>query len=146
MDKWLLKIKKERKKMNYLNEKEIPDYINCYYYYINNDNKIEKIKKEKKKIKEKNKITSEEIIYTICEKQRKEYILDEILLFNIDKLIPIPFTIDEILLEPSIFIYHDINCIFFIFKKRNFSREKLKTLRIKDKSNSIIKYTRKNYK
>lgn len=142
MNKWIIKLEKMRTKMQEYNEKEIPKYITCFYYYISNNNEIYKIKKTKiKKItKTKTKITSGELLHIICNHREPQYNLDEILLFNQDKLITIPLTIEDIKINPSLFIFHDINCIFFIFKKRN----NFHAITRRNYINTNNKYTRRN--
>jgi hypothetical protein len=117
MDKWIINLEKKREKMQKYNQKEMPTFITYYYYYISTNNEIVKITCKKNRIN--NKITSGELLHTICENRiTPSYVLDEILLFQQDKMSPLPLTMEDIEIEPSLFIYHDVNCIFFIYKQR----------------------------
>jgi len=128
MDKWIIDLEKKREKMQKYNEKEMPKYMIFYNYYISTNNEIEKI--TRKKMKTTDKITSGELLHTICENRiTPSYILDEILLFQQDKMTPLPLTIEDIEIKPSLFIYHDVNCVFFIYKQRE--KTPPKTLRNK---------------
>lgn len=139
MDKWLLHLEKTRKKMQHYNEKEMPKYMTFYYYYISNNNEIEKIKRQKYKPRTTT-ITSGELLRTICERRHTSYILDEILLFQQEKMTPLPLTIEDIEIKPSLFIYHDVNCIFFIFRQRRADSAAAKTRRATPSKQK--KYTR----
>ena len=140
MDKWLLHLEKTREKMQHHNEKEMPKYMTFYYYYISNNNEIEKIKSQR--FRTKDKITSGELLHTICERRHRSYVLDEILLFQQEKMTPLPLTIEDVELKPSLFIYHDVNCIFFIFRQRSADSAAAKTRRATPSKQK--KYTRKH--
>lgn len=129
MNKWILDLEKTREKMQKYNEKEMPKYITFFYYYISTNNEIDKITRQKFKTKDftshaqnfenKKTITSGELLHAICEhRTNPSYILDEILLFQQDKITPLPLTISDIEIKPSLFIYHDVNCVFIIYRQR----------------------------
>lgn len=142
MDKWINHLEKMRRKMQHYNEKEMPKYITFFYYYISSDNTIEKIKKQKYAAAAPTKITSGELLRTICEKRNTGYYLDELLLFQQEKMTPLPLTTEDVELKPSLFIYHDVNCIFFIFRQRAGANSAAKTRRTMPYRQQK-KYTRK---
>lgn len=144
---WIQEYEELNKKMSTAQEKEIPNYISVFFYYIK-DNNVEKIKKRTYYTQEEKSITVNEII-ELNNKYRGSYSLDEILFFEIDtgdekiirgeedaKLKVIPLVLENIELKPSLFIYHDIQSIFFVYKKKN------NTANTK-RQRFIIKHTRK---
>lgn len=154
--KWLIQLEKMRRKMQRHNEKEMPKYITVFYYYISAENEIEKISRQKIRAAPAPTpattaphITSGELLRLICERRvlketqtQTQYYLDELMLFQQEKLTPLPLTIDDIEIKPSLFIFHDVNCIFFIFRRRAASSPAAQTRRTAPKT-AQKKYTRK---
>lgn len=116
--------------------------IAMFFIYVNHTDEIEKISKEMEVLEnETNSISKERILQIIQQKRHidsaKKYRLFDLLSFQIDldsenlqsfvdldndeelknvflKSVPI---FDEIKCAPSIFIFHDINSLYFIFKE-----------------------------
>jgi hypothetical protein len=123
-------------------QREPMDSIKICYIYVNLDSEIEKVVYENEilgKIDTTNNciIPKERILQIVQNKKMLtaslKYSIDTILVYNvciepenIQKYVNsengIPFLqvypiVDEILIQPSIFIFHEINCIYFIFKQ-----------------------------
>jgi hypothetical protein len=124
---------------NYI--REPIDEIQLFYIYINNNSEIEYISKDSECIDGDNGYISKDRLLQIIQTKRhhnnKKYRLDDILSFQIDlepenlqsfseleslddisasflKSIPI---FDEVVCTPSIFIFHDIASLFFMFNE-----------------------------
>lgn len=135
-------------KMQEKREEENPKYIDLYFYYISKGGMVTSVKKqrffnvnedvddkdvldEKMDGKKCTYITAEKILYIIHQRKKRNYFLDEILLYEYTSggssaaegganengtLKQIPITVTDIELKPSLFIFHDVNSIFFIFR------------------------------
>jgi len=125
-------------------QREPMDSIKMCYIYVNLDSEIEKVIYENEilgQIDSSNNCTlSKERVLQIVQNKKilnasLKYSIDTILLYNVciepeniqkyvnsENVVSEPFLkvypiIDEILIYPSIFIFHEINCIYFIFKQ-----------------------------
>ena len=117
-------------------EREPMKDIGLFFIYIHHDGSIEKITKEYESVDNDGGISKERILRFIQSKRHcigKKYRLIDLLSFYVtlepdqlnefvqsedraDFLKPLPI-FDEVLLEPSIFIFHDLNALFFFFKE-----------------------------
>ena len=117
-------------------ERESMKEIGLFFIYIHNDGSIEKITKEYESIDNSNGLSKERILRFIQSKRHcigKKYRLIDLLSFYVtlepDQLndfvnkedcpnffnsLPI---FDEVIFEPSIFIFHNLNGLFFFFKE-----------------------------
>ena len=134
-------------------EKEIMNEIGIYFIYINKNSYIEKILFEKQVLEKENEfsfISKESILKIIQSKKistpNSKYKLIDILSYIIDishekienlenislKVLPI---FNDIQINKSIFVFHNINTIYFIFKEydNNQNRTTLKSI-LKDTS------------
>jgi hypothetical protein len=120
-------------KTNYM--REPLEYINLHFCYVDEDNAIVNLKTEKHMFSETQTILEKEIFNIIEEKKHDakiHYVFSELSLFvvdlepeNIQTIEPnknqflktFPFVCD-IVLPPSIFIFHPLNSLFFLFKRR----------------------------
>ena len=109
--------------------------INLHFCYVDGDNAIVNLKTEKHMFSETQTILEKEIFNIIEEKKHDanmHYVFSELSLFvvdlepeNIQTIEPtknqflktFPFVCD-IVLPPSIFIFHPLNSLFFLFKRR----------------------------
>jgi hypothetical protein len=134
-------------------EKEIMEYIGLYFIYINKNSYIEKILYEKQNLEKSDEysfLTKESILKIIQSKKittpTSKYKLIDILSFIIDvnheeidninnsplKIIPI---FNDIHISKSIFIFHNINNLYFIFQENEIQNQYRTTLK------SILKDT-----
>lgn len=129
---WIKEYENNQLKMQKKCGKEYPTHIDLFFYYID-DNTVRKLKKQRWKY-DKNEITSEQLLFIIQKRKIHPYVLDEILLYDstntAGEIKPIPLTLTDIELKPSLFIFNEINSIFFFFYKR------------KSKINNNTKYNR----
>jgi len=120
-------------------QKEHMDSIKICYIYVNLQSEIEQVICEHEtlsQLQNKSIISKERVLQLMQNKKNLnniKYNIDSILLYNVSiepeniqkyvnsdivepflKVYPI---VDEILIHPSIFIFHEINCIYFIFKQ-----------------------------
>ena len=123
-------------------QREPMDSVKMCYIYVNLYSEIEKVIYENENLGQidssNNRIISKERVLQIVQNKKilnasLKYTIDTILVYNVSiepeniqkyvnsenvlpflKVFPI---IDEILIHPSIFIFHEINCIYFIFKQ-----------------------------
>ena len=123
-------------------QREPMDSVKMCYIYVNLYSEIEKVIYENENLGQidssNNRIISKERVLQIVQNKKMlndtlKYTIDTILVYNVSiepeniqkyvnsenvlpflKVFPI---IDEILIHPSIFIFHEINCIYFIFKQ-----------------------------
>jgi hypothetical protein len=123
-------------------QREPMDSIKMCYIYVNLDSEIEKVVCENETLVQMDSsntciIPKERVLQIVQNKKMLnaslKYSIETILLYNvsiepenIQKYVNsengIPFLqvypiVDEILIQPSIFIFHEINCIYFIFKQ-----------------------------
>jgi hypothetical protein len=123
-------------------QREPMDSIKMCYIYVNLDSEIEKVVCENETLVQMDSsntciIPKERVLQIVQNKKMLnaslKYSIETILLYNvsiepenIQKYVnsenSIPFLkiypiVDEILIQPSIFIFHEINCIYFIFKQ-----------------------------
>ena len=120
-------------KMNY--KREPLEYINLHFCYVDAENAIVNLKTEKHTFSETQTITEAQLFSIIEEKKHDaniNYIFSELSLFvvdvepeNIQSIEPAgkPFFkslsfIQDIAIPPSIFIFHPLNSLFFLFKRR----------------------------
>ena len=119
--------------MNY--KREPLEYINLHFCYVDAENAIVNLKTEKHTFSETQTITEAQLFSIIEEKKHDaniNYIFSELSLFvvdvepeNIQSIEPtrtpffksFPF-IQDIAISPSIFIFHPLNSLFFLFKRR----------------------------
>jgi len=133
-DLWLQEQKKILNiKTNY--KREPLEYINLHFCYVDADNAIVNLKTEKHTFSETQTISEKEI-FTIIEEKKHDanihYVFSELSLFivdlepeNIQTIEPnnapffktLPF-VSDIVIPPSIFIFHPLNGLFFLFKRR----------------------------
>jgi hypothetical protein len=134
-------------------EKEIMEYIGLYFIYINKNSYIEKILYEKQNLEKSDEysfLKKESILKIIQSKKittpTSKYKLIDILSFIIDvnheefdninntslKIIPI---FNDIHISKSIFIFHNINNVYFIFQEKEIQNQYCTTLK------SILKDT-----
>lgn len=120
-------------KTNYI--REPLESINLHFCYVDADNAIVNLKTEKHMFSETQTISEKEIFNIIEEKKHDaniHYVFSELSLFLIDLepeniqtiepkktsfLKTLPF-ISDIVIPPSIFIFHPLNSLFFLFKRR----------------------------
>jgi hypothetical protein len=148
---------------NYI--REPIDDIQLFFIYINNNSEIEHVSKDVECVSSNNSCISKERLLQIIQIKRhynnKKYRLDDLLSFQIDlepeniqsfseldslhdistsffKNIPI---FDEVLCIPSIFIFHDISSLFFMFNEVDTSVKK-SILRTSSDSNRVTKKVR----
>lgn len=136
----------EQEKIDKINQnyfREPIDNINATFIYINNNSYIEKVTSEKLPLlfnPDKNtSVLKKEIILKIIQDKKfiTKYKLMDVLTYNIDvepehiqniansenllelssKFFKSIALVDDICINPSIFIFHNINSIFFLFKE-----------------------------
>jgi len=123
-------------------QREHMDSIKICYIYVNRDSEIEKVVCENETLGQTDnsdtRIISKERVLQIVQNKKVlndtlKYSMDSILVYNVSiepeniqkyinseniepflKVYPI---VDEILVHPSIFIFHEINSIYFVFKQ-----------------------------
>jgi hypothetical protein len=136
MDEDKLWIEEQKKLLNIkTNYKREPlEYINLHFCYVDANNSIVNLKTEKHIFRETQTITETQL-FNIIEKKKHDaninYIFSELSLFivdvepeNIQSIEPIgtpffkslPF-ISNIVIPQSIFIFHPLNSLFFLFKQ-----------------------------
>ena len=148
-------------KMNY--KREPLEYINLHFCYVNEENSIVNLKTEKHTFSKRQTITEAQLFNIIEDKKHDaniNYIFSELSLFvvdvepeNIQSIEPtrkpffktLPF-VQDIAIPPSIFIFHPLNSLFFLFKRRK-SNLKTGSSKSTKKVTFIIppkKHTRRN--
>lgn len=133
-------------------QREFMDSIQICYIYVDLDSAIQYVIYENENLIHSNKycsISKERVLQLVQNKKifnHLKYSIDSILLYNVSvepeniqkyvnsemtepflKIYPI---IDEIIIHPSIFIFHETNCIYFVFKQnpiKNIPKSILKT-------------------
>jgi hypothetical protein len=126
---WIKDYENMQLKMQKKCDKELPKTIDMYFYYVDEKGIVRKIKKQKWDCNNSHEITAGQLLYVINKRKIHPYVLDEILLYESGagaapatagggELKPIPLTITDIELKPSLFIYNEINSIFFFFCHR----------------------------
>ena len=131
-------------------------FINCFFIFLDLNNSIEKIKTEKILFKNPNILTKDELIGLIKHNNLNQYLLKNILKYNIN-IKPINLKtyiknsqqyefihniskIDDICFDKSISMFHDINSLFFLFKQQQTNKIN-KTRKLI--TNQVYKYTKK---
>ena len=173
MDEDELWIEEQKKLLNMkINYKREPvDHIKLHFCYVDSKDSIVNLKTEKYTFSDlsKNQIITEEQLFKIIESKKKNaninYVFSELSLFMVDlepehiqSIEPakkpffktFPF-ISEIVLPESIFIFHSLNCLFFLFKQRKSILKHSDYSNIKQKSTKKVgfslppskKYTRR---
>jgi len=149
-------------KNNY--KREPLEYINLHFCYVDAENSIVNLKTEKHTFSETQMISETELFAIIEEKKHDaniNYVFSELSLFlvdlepeNIQTIEPskaqffktMPF-ISDIAIPPSIFIFHPLNSVFFLFKRRKSNLKQSGTKSNKKVSFSLLpskKHTRRN--
>jgi hypothetical protein len=149
-------------KNNY--KRELLEYINLHFCYVDAENSIVNLKTEKHTFSETQMISETELFAIIEEKKHDaniNYVFTELSLFlvdlepeNIQTIEPskaqffktMPF-ISDIAIPPSIFIFHPLNSLFFLFKRRKSNLKQSGTKSNKKVSFSLLpskKHTRRN--
>ncbi len=149
-------------KNNY--KREPLEYINLHFCYVDAENSIVNLKTEKHTFSETQIILEKELFAIIEEKKHDaniNYVFTELSLFlvdlepeNIQTIEPskssffktMPF-ISDIEIPPSIFIFHPLNSLFFLFKRRKSNLKQSGTKSSKKVSFSLLpskKHTRRN--
>ena len=149
-------------KNNY--KREPLEYINLHFCYVDAENSIVNLKTEKHTFSETQMISETELFAIIEEKKHDaniNYVFTELSLFlvdlepeNIQTIEPskpqfvktMPF-ISDITSPPSIVIYHPLNSVFFLFKRRKSNLKQSGTKSNKKVSFSLLpskKHTRRN--
>jgi len=149
-------------KNNY--KREPLEYINLHFCYVDAENSIVNLKTEKHTFSETQMISETELFAIIEEKKHDaniNYVFTELSLFlvdlepeNIQTIEPskpqffktMPF-ISDITIPPSIFIFHPLNSVFFLFKRRKSNLKQSGTKSNKKVSFSLLpskKHTRRN--
>ena len=149
-------------KNNY--KREPLEYINLHFCYVDAENSIVNLKTEKHTFSETQMISEKELFNIIEEKKHDaniNYVFTELSLFlvdlepeNIQTIEPskaqffktMPF-ISDIAIPPSIFIFHPLNSVFFLFKRRKSNLKQSGTKSNKKVSFSLLpskKHTRRN--
>jgi hypothetical protein len=149
-------------KNNY--KREPLEYINLHFCYVDAENSIVNLKTEKHTFSETQMISETELFAIIEEKKHDaniNYVFTELSLFlvdlepeNIQTIEPsksnffktMPF-ISDIEISPSIFIFHPLNSLFFLFKRRKSNLKQSGTKSSKKVSFSLLpskKHTRRN--
>lgn len=124
-------------------EKEPMDTIQCYFIYVGTDQSIHRVWKEPQILDscphnpDHRRIPREHLLQIIYSKKNHphphphphpQYRLLEILLYNVDLenhdlhnlhegLLTSVTMMDEITVPPSLCVFHDINCLYFIFQE-----------------------------
>jgi hypothetical protein len=137
MDEDKIWIEEQKKLLNIkTNYKREPlEYINLHFCYVDANNSIVNLKTEKHIFRETQTITETQIFNIIEEKKHDaniNYIFSELSLFTVDvepeniqsiEPIGMPFFktipfISDIVIPESNFIFHPLNSLFFLFKRR----------------------------
>lgn len=137
MDEDELWLQEQQKLLNIKNNymREPLEYINLHFCYVDAENTIVNLKTEKHTFSD-TQIITEKQLFNIIETKKHEakihYLFSELSLFvvdlepeNIQTIDPtknqflktLPF-ISDIVVPPSIFIFHPLNSLFFLFKRR----------------------------
>ena len=152
-DSWIRETEKiEKVEQNYI--REPMEFIDVFFLYINSNHYIEKILSEKHPLVllddgKTNVLKKEYILQLIQSKKIKtnhsKYAFIDMITFNVDlqpehiqnysknenisenskqffKVLPI---VDDVIISPSIFVFHGINSIFFIFQEKEFDVSQL---------------------
>jgi len=147
--------------------KERMESIDIFFIYINTNSYIEKIMCEKHSLDllEKTSVLKKETVLQMIQSKKKytdhsKYKLMDILVYNVDlepqhiqhystsdhhpqsffKVLPI---VDDIPIPPSIFIFHNINSIFFLFQQHEMDPLKNPKSILKSSTSSANKVTKK---
>jgi len=152
-------------KNNY--KREPLEYINLHFCYVDAENSIVNLKTEKHSFSDLSgaQIILEKELFAIIEEKKHDaninYVFTELSLFlidlepeNIQTIEPskpqffktMPF-ISDIAIPPSIFIFHPLNSLFFLFKRRKSNLKQSGTKSNKKVSFSLLptkKHTRRN--
>ena len=157
MDEDEMWLQEQRKLLNIKNnyKREPLEYINLHFCYVDAENAIVNLKTEKHTFSGTPTILEKEIFAIIEEKKHDaniHYVFSELSLFvvdlepeNIQTIEPnktpffktLPF-ISDIAIPPSIFIFHPLNSLFFLFKRR---KSILKTVAGGTKSNKKVAFS-----
>ncbi len=171
-DSWIHATEKlEKIEQNYI--REPMEFIDTFFIYINSNSYIEKILSEKHPLVlmadgKTNVLKKEYILQLIQSKKIKtnhsKYKFIDMITFNVDlepehiqsysknenisenskKFFNVLPIIDDVLIPPSIFVFHGINSIFFIFQEKEFDVSQLQPKSIlKTVSSSQHKTTKK---
>jgi hypothetical protein len=171
-DSWIHETEKlEKIEQNYI--REPMEFIDTFFIYINSNSYIEKILSEKHPLVlladgKTNVLKKEYILQLIQSKKIKtnhsKYKFIDMITFNVDlepehiqsysknenisenskKFFNVLPIIDDVLIPPSIFVFHGINSIFFIFQEKEFDVSQLQPKSIlKSVSGSQHKTTKK---
>ena len=146
----------EQEKMQDIHQniaKENQTSINIFYVYVNKNNDVDKITHEKHSLATKSsRITKENLLGIIqCKKiytPFSKYKFEDVILYSVEidpeniqsyisteadpqqspysKVLPF---IGDIVIPETVFIFHDINCLFFIFKEYEFQKTHKTTLK-----------------
>ena len=160
----------ELERLNKIQEiyyREPMDYIHCHFIYVNSRSEIEKVEYEKEILSEDGIIKSERLLKLIQNKKKytntnSKYKIKDVLLYNITlepeniqdysqnetyREVPNKFMkplslINDIIIEPSIFIFHEVNGLYFFLQEVALEMNKKVILPVKQLK-SILK-TQKN--
>jgi hypothetical protein len=131
-------IREEEKllKLHHNHQREVMESIDCYFAYMNKHSYIEHVTKESVAVYD-GVISGERVLQMIerkkVSKPNAKYMFKDSCLFNVDLepdqipmysqdtvaerfLVKLPL-LDDIRIAPSIFVFHDINAIYFIFQE-----------------------------
>jgi hypothetical protein len=136
--------------------REKMDSINVYYIYINRNEVCDSVLREKIDLEstesDYSTITKEKLIYYIQNKKRKtadsKYVLKDTLLFHVDlepeqilsfsqsesfldiskKFLHVYPILEDIQISPSIFIFHPLNALYFIYHEVGLNKINLKSI------------------
>jgi hypothetical protein len=165
-EKWL---QEQWKLLNIKNnyKREPMEYINLHFCYVDAENSIVNLKTEKHTFSDlsETQIILEKELFTIIEEKKHDaninYVFSELSLFvvdlepeNIQSIEPskaqffktLPF-VSDVTIPPSIFIFHPLNSLFFLFKRRKSILKQSGTKSTKKVSFSPLpskKHTRRN--
>lgn len=162
---WIIKEEKlEHIQQNYI--REPMDFIDIFTIYINSNSYIEKIISEKHPLvlldDKKNTVLKKEYLLQLIQNKKiktnhSSYKLIDVLVNNIDlepefiqnysknenntefskNYFNVLKIIDDIVFSPSIFIFHDLNSIFLIFKEKDYDPLQIKTKSILKDDNDV---------
>ena len=122
--------------------KEKLSFVKSFFIYVNSNNDINKIKIDAIELNENNTITKEKLLFLIKNNQCEEninYRLLSLLKYNIDlepsqlknyinledvmsdkyNFLEQSKTIDNIIFKDTITLFHDLNCVYFIYYENN---------------------------
>jgi len=160
-------------------QREHMNSIKICYIYVNLQSEIEKVICEHEKMTHSDTyciISKERVLQLVQNKKHLDnlkYTIDSILAYNVSiepeniqkyvnseivepflKIYPI---VDEILIQPSIFIFHEVNCIYFLFKQNEIKPKSIlksdntivnskKTKRVRIQDSSDIRHSHNSTK